>query len=145
MIMKTYWLVLLGVIAVATPGSPQTSSSAPLRVGIVGLVHGHAGGFLGGGALVPAGAALHRSDIQVVGVAEPQRELFDRYAKRLGMSSLLFFAPKMAKKKKSLLSRHLSKLGKKGGKARLETMTEDQRKESSRKAAQARWAKAKLQ
>jgi hypothetical protein len=38
-------------------------------------------------------------------------------------------------------SRHLSKLGKKGGKARLETMTEDQRKESARKAAQARWAK----
>ncbi len=34
----------------------------------------------------------------------------------------------------------LSKLGK-GDKARLETMTEDQRKESARKAAQARWAK----
>jgi hypothetical protein len=31
--------------------------------------------------------------------------------------------------------------GKKGGKARLETMTEDQRKESARKAAQARWDK----
>ena len=46
-------------------------------------------------------------------------------------------------KKKSLLSRHLSKLGKKGGKARLETMTEDERKESARKAAQARWAKRK--
>ncbi len=34
----------------------------------------------------------------------------------------------------------LSKLGK-GGKARLETMTEDERKESARKAAQARWDK----
>jgi hypothetical protein len=34
----------------------------------------------------------------------------------------------------------LSKLGK-GDKARLETMTEDQRKESARQAAQARWAK----
>jgi hypothetical protein len=49
---------------------------------------------------------------------------------------------KMAKKK-SLLARHLSKLGKKGGKARLETMTDDERKESARKAAQARWAKRK--
>ena len=64
------------------------------------------------------------------------------YAKRVGMSSLLFFAPKMAKKK-SLLSRHLAKLGKKGGKARLETMTEEERKESARKAALARWAKKK--
>jgi hypothetical protein len=58
------------------------------------------------------------------------------------MSSLLFFAHKMAKKK-SVLSRHLSKLGKKGGKARLQTMTEDERKEVARKAAQARWAKKK--
>jgi hypothetical protein len=32
-----------------------------------------------------------------------------------------------------------------GGKARLETMTEDERKELARKAAQARWAKAKQQ
>jgi len=58
------------------------------------------------------------------------------------MSILLFFAPKMAKKK-SLLSRHLSKLGRKGGKARLDTMTEEERKESARKAAQARWGKRK--
>jgi hypothetical protein len=34
----------------------------------------------------------------------------------------------------------LSKL-RKGGKARLETMTDDERKESARKAAQARWDK----
>jgi hypothetical protein len=46
-------------------------------------------------------------------------------------------------KKKSLLSRHLSKLGKKGGKARMQTMTEDERKESARKAALARWHKPK--
>ena len=65
MIFKMSWLVLLGIIAAVAPGSAQTSSPAPLRVGIVGLVHGHAGGFLGGGALVPAGAALHRPDIQV--------------------------------------------------------------------------------
>jgi hypothetical protein len=44
-------------------------------------------------------------------------------------------------KKKTVLSRHLSRLGKKGGKARLQTMTEDERSEVARKAAQARWAK----
>jgi hypothetical protein len=36
-----------------------------------------------------------------------------------------------------------SKGGKIGGKRRLETMTEAQRKKSARKAAKARWAKAK--
>lgn len=46
-------------------------------------------------------------------------------------------------KKKTVLSRHLSKLGKKGGKARLQTMTAEERTEVARKAAQARWAKRK--
>jgi hypothetical protein len=45
--------------------------------------------------------------------------------------------------KKSLLSKHLSKVGRKGGKARLDTMTAEERKESARKAAQARWSKRK--
>jgi len=44
-------------------------------------------------------------------------------------------------KKKSALSRHLAKLGKKGGKARLQRMTDDERRESAKKAARARWAK----
>jgi hypothetical protein len=37
--------------------------------------------------------------------------------------------------------KELRELGKKGGKARLETRTKDERKESARKAALARWAK----
>jgi len=36
-----------------------------------------------------------------------------------------------------------AKGGKIGGKRRLETMTDDQRRRSARKAAKARWAKAK--
>jgi hypothetical protein len=38
---------------------------------------------------------------------------------------------------------YLAKIGKKGGKARLKKMTAEQRKAVARKAAQARWAKAK--
>jgi hypothetical protein len=34
-------------------------------------------------------------------------------------------------------------LGKRGGKARVQNQTPEQRKESARRAAQARWAKAK--
>jgi predicted dehydrogenase len=67
-------------------------SGAPLRVGIVGLSHGHVGGFLTGGALVPAGGALHRPDIEIVGIVEPNRALFNSYAARLHLASSLYFA-----------------------------------------------------
>jgi predicted dehydrogenase len=65
--------------------------TAPLRVGIVGLNHGHITGFLNGGNLVPAGGALKRPDVQVVGIVEPDRALFDAYTKRLHLSSDLYF------------------------------------------------------
>jgi hypothetical protein len=44
-------------------------------------------------------------------------------------------------KKKSELSKHLAKLGRKGGKATAQKLTAEQRKASARKAAKARWAK----
>jgi hypothetical protein len=43
--------------------------------------------------------------------------------------------------RKSVLSQHLSRLGKKGGKATAEKLTPEQRSQSARKAALARWAK----
>jgi predicted dehydrogenase len=68
-----------------------TLLAAPLRVGIVGLNHGHITGFLNGGNLVPAGGALKRSDVQVVGIVEPDRALFDAYTQRLHLSPDLYF------------------------------------------------------
>ncbi len=65
---------------------------APLRVGIIGLEHGHVGGFLNGGALTPAGGALHRSDIEIVGIVDPDRRLFDSYARRYHFSPNLYFS-----------------------------------------------------
>ena len=41
------------------------------------------------------------------------------------------------------LREHLAKLGKKGGKARAKKMTPEERKESAKKAINARWAKEK--
>jgi predicted dehydrogenase len=70
----------------------QPGPDAPLRVGIIGLAHGHVSGFLNGGALVPAGGALHRADIEVVGIVERDRRLFDAYAQRLHLSPSLYFA-----------------------------------------------------
>ena len=55
----------------------------PLRLAIAGLVHGHAEGFLG--------AAQKRSDVQLVGVFEPDVALQRRYAERFGLASDLLF------------------------------------------------------
>src|SRR5438270_3630832 len=62
--------------------SPAQSTLAPLRVAIVGLVHGHVAGFLG--------PALKRSDIRIVGIAEPDQQLAQRYATEFKLDSLLY-------------------------------------------------------
>jgi len=56
----------------------------PLRVVIAGMVHGHVDGFLAG--------AVKRNDIEIVGVAEPDRALFDMYAKKYGLDTGLYHA-----------------------------------------------------
>ena len=71
----TLALLLLACVAPA-------ASNAPLPIGIIGLVHGHAAGFLSGGALVPAGGASKRADIKLVGVVEPDDQVFAKYAER---------------------------------------------------------------
>lgn len=68
-----------------------SASCAPMKVGIVGLVHGHVAAFLGGGAMTPAGGILSRPDIEVVGVVEPDQALFDRYARRYHLAASLHF------------------------------------------------------
>jgi len=62
-----------------------------MKVGMVGLVHGHAGGFLGGGGLTPAGGILHRPDVQLVGIVERDQKLFDQYARQYGLAPGLRF------------------------------------------------------
>ncbi len=67
------------------------ASAAPLRVGIVGLVHGHVAGFFHTSALTPAGGILERPDVEVVGIVEPDQKLFDAYARRYHLSPGLHF------------------------------------------------------
>jgi glucose-fructose oxidoreductase len=62
----------------------QADNSKPLRVAIAGLVHGHAEGFFSG--------AVKRTDIEIVGIAEPDRALFDRYAQKYGLDARLYHA-----------------------------------------------------
>lgn len=75
----------------AAAGSLFAQPPSPLRVGIIGLAHGHVAGFLTGGALVPAGGALHRSDVEIVGITDPDRALFDKYANRYHLSPKLYY------------------------------------------------------
>src|SRR6516164_4450790 len=61
--------------------APETA--APLRVVIAGLVHGHAYGFFN--------QFQKRPDLQIVGVAEANKELAGKFATRYKLGQELFF------------------------------------------------------
>ncbi len=71
----------------AKPKSPQinlSSQTGPLRVGIVGLVHGHVEGLLQ--------QARERDDLEIVGIFEPNRALFDRLAQKYKLDAKLYYS-----------------------------------------------------
>jgi glucose-fructose oxidoreductase len=75
--------MLLTVLCVGTNVSAQAQSPR-LRVVIAGMVHGHVDGFLSG--------AVKRNDIEIVAIAEPDRALFDEYAKKFNLDAKLYHA-----------------------------------------------------
>ncbi len=64
----------LGTTAVGALGGAAPASLPPLRLGMAGLVHGHASGFLS--------RYRDSKDIELVGVSEPDREVATRYVQR---------------------------------------------------------------
>jgi glucose-fructose oxidoreductase len=74
-------LLLLAFLAVS---HANAADSAPLRVAIAGLVHGHVNGFFSN--------LLHRADTKIVGISEADRSLFDRYAAKYALDSSLYHA-----------------------------------------------------
>src|SRR3981189_1285693 len=85
------FFVMVGVLlACATADfhgqlKPETKKDeAPLRVVLAGLVHGHAFGFFD--------QFRHRADLQVVGIAESNRQLTAQFAKRYGLAPGLFYS-----------------------------------------------------
>ena len=81
--------VLRGILILAVCGlfagpGVWAAETAPLRVAIVGLVHGHADGFLANSA--------KRMDIKIVGISDPDRKLFDQYAGKFGLDAGLYHA-----------------------------------------------------
>src|SRR5258708_15242032 len=80
-------LAVFSTLFAVTLSSGQASSAQktpPLRVGIVGLVHGHVHGFLD--------QSLHSPEIQIVGVAEPDARLLSLAATRYSFDRSLLFA-----------------------------------------------------
>jgi glucose-fructose oxidoreductase len=71
-------------LVVVTGAEPQQPGAIPLRVAIVGLVHGHIAGFLT--------SALKRTDIQIVGIAEPDQQLARRYAGEFKLDPQLLYS-----------------------------------------------------
>lgn len=59
------------------------TQSQRLRVAIVGLVHGHVSGFFA--------QSLRRPDIQIVGIFEPDRQIFSRYQNQFQLDQALLF------------------------------------------------------
>lgn len=77
-------LALLGfVCASAFVQKAAAQAEAPLRVAIVGLVHGHVEGFLG--------QLPKHPQVQLVGIAEPDWTLQKKYREKYGLPEELFF------------------------------------------------------
>jgi hypothetical protein len=76
-------LLLAGLLFMAPGLLTAQTQPAPVRVAIVGLVHGHVGGFL-------AGIPKHK-DIELVGVVEPDATLRARYAKQFNLPDSILF------------------------------------------------------
>jgi predicted dehydrogenase len=82
--MKSRLLVPVFLCIATLCSSGQTAAGvARLRVGIVGLVHGHVEGFFQ--------RSLHRPDIQIVGIAEADQQVASRYAAQFGLDHNLLF------------------------------------------------------
>lgn len=76
--------LLLVAVSVAVPaGLSAQSAPAPLRVAIVGLEHGHVEGFL---AQFPK-----HPDVELVGIADPNSALIEKYEKKYSLPETLFF------------------------------------------------------
>ncbi|MGB8988653.1 MAG: Gfo/Idh/MocA family oxidoreductase [Candidatus Sulfotelmatobacter sp.] len=76
------FILLFGLPHLQSQSKPA-ENRPPLRVGIVGLVHGHVQGFFE--------RSLHDPAIEIVGIAEADQSLFARYSKQFGIDQNLLF------------------------------------------------------
>ncbi len=77
-------LIVFLCMASLTLASAQSGPHPPLRVGIVGLVHGHVHGFLD--------QARKNPEIEIVGIAEPDSRLLSQGGERYGFNRSMLFS-----------------------------------------------------
>jgi predicted dehydrogenase len=80
--MKTI-LLALAVLSASAPAPSRQAAPPPMRLAIAGLVHGHVSGFLR--------AAQARSDVEIVGVFEPDAALLRKYAAQFKLPDSVLF------------------------------------------------------
>ena len=73
------WIAIVLLLKISEAFAQET----PLKIGVAGLNHGHVGWVF---------TANKRPDIEIVGIAEPNRELAERYIKQHGLSKDLVFS-----------------------------------------------------
>ncbi|GAB3919580.1 Gfo/Idh/MocA family protein [Larkinella terrae] len=83
--MRIALLLLVLVLAFSSPNIAQTAKK-PVRIGVAGLVHSHVGWILN------RAKKTGDPDIEVVGIAEPNREVAERYMKRYGLPMSLVYS-----------------------------------------------------
>jgi predicted dehydrogenase len=78
-----YRRLVAALFALPWLGPTQASAEPPIRVAIVGLAHGHVEGFLS--------ALPKHTDVQLVGIAEADTDLANKYKSRFGLDETLFY------------------------------------------------------
>jgi predicted dehydrogenase len=80
--LRSFLLLLILLNTGLLKAQKDTSKQKPLRVAVVGLVHDHVHWILG---------RQNRGDIEVVGIAEPNLSLAEKYSKRHGYSMSIVY------------------------------------------------------
>jgi predicted dehydrogenase len=84
--LRVLWLAFMTALllkSVCFAGSASEQTAGALRVGIVGLVHGHVHGFLE--------QSRHSPEIEIVGISEPDRQLLAQAASKYGFPQSQLF------------------------------------------------------
>ena len=79
--------LFLAILFVTTAVFAQSTPKKPLRMGIVGMEHSHVYGMLNKGF-----RDSNQTDVEIVGIAEPNRDLVERLAKQFGFPTSLVYA-----------------------------------------------------
>ena len=82
LVLRLFSLFILVIVAAATAVT-SAEEPRPLKVAIVGLEHGHVEGFLG--------QLPKHSDVQLVGIADADTTLWQKYGRKYSLPDTLFY------------------------------------------------------